>query len=529
MELSEVQSSKVINSRDWGYAIALYILIILARGFSIFLMYPLLQLGIYGATWKDCIMLAWVGLRGALGLALSLIVYYSNVVGDTEYRQKQFFFVAVIASATLLIQGSTTPFFLNKLGYHDLPPAQRDAMQRCAEAVEMLGIRGVMKAKEPHALLGDADWERVHQLTHLGVARRLQRRPTHSGHPLFSSPKILHRDDKGELQIVINHSLILADLRERLLRTLISHYHCALESDLVTPHEAHVLISASEKALDVVQDSLQDWEYVIPRLESTRALERKYGKYVKWWKRVHAFIKAGRRRAGRDASIAAAFACAHAEARRELQAFTDLEFGGLEAESLDNENDNLNSMSLDVGGRMASSQSLQQESILLKPDEISTVKNNNSTLSRPSVSSEDQADYAGDDLKALWQTRDDTNKLLRETRVFHHRMPSMLRRVATSKQSNVTELWTCLDQVLNESREEQNRAEEHIKFVKMLHPKAVRDVRTLQVAMEALHHEQNLLERLKHEGLLEEREVNKALQLIDRRLKTIHFLVAFEQ
>ena len=91
------------------------------------------------------------------------------------------------------------------------------------------------------------------------------------------------------------------------------------------------------------------------------------------------------------------------------------------------------------------------------------------------------------------------------------------------------ELWFCLDKVLEESRSEQRHAEAYVMRLREWYPKAVRDVRTLHVAIEALRREEELLKRLKREGLLERRETTETLQLIDRRLKTMHYQVAFGQ
>ena len=217
-------------------------------------------------------MLTWAGLRGALSLALSLTIYYSNDIQTEDFRQKQFFFVGFVTSATLLLQGSTTPLLLGKLGYLDLPPAKRDVMQRCAEAVEMLGVKGVRKAQMPHSLLGDADWERVQQLTHLGISHRLQHRP--SGVDTRQTALEAETSRSNESETIVNPSVIISDLRERLMRALISQYHDALEADLVTPHEAHILITATEKALDSVQASLKDWEKVLLHLESVENLAK---------------------------------------------------------------------------------------------------------------------------------------------------------------------------------------------------------------------------------------------------------------
>lgn len=46
---------------------------------SILLMWPLLTRVGYGLTWQEAIILAWAGIRGPVGLALSLFVLLNEV------------------------------------------------------------------------------------------------------------------------------------------------------------------------------------------------------------------------------------------------------------------------------------------------------------------------------------------------------------------------------------------------------------------------------------------------------------------
>jgi sodium/hydrogen exchanger 10/11 len=45
-----------------------------ARGLMIFILYPLLQRIGYGLDWQNATVMSWGGLRGAVGLALALVV-----------------------------------------------------------------------------------------------------------------------------------------------------------------------------------------------------------------------------------------------------------------------------------------------------------------------------------------------------------------------------------------------------------------------------------------------------------------------
>lgn len=47
------------------------------------------------------------GLRGAVGLSLSLFVLLDQKIADTRFRTLSFFFMGIIAFLTTLVQGTT--------------------------------------------------------------------------------------------------------------------------------------------------------------------------------------------------------------------------------------------------------------------------------------------------------------------------------------------------------------------------------------------------------------------------------------
>jgi hypothetical protein len=327
IEFSEDAVKKVISGVDWGYMIALYFFLLVIRAAGVVLLYPLLRRGRFGANWRDGIMLSWAGLRGAVGLTLSLIVYNSDGKGvhsygdtygiktsravvamslsksilrglynsrvstsqflilptypadieDAEYRHLQFFFVACAAVLTLLLQGSTTSMLLRALRYLDLPPAKRAAMQRCAEAVDAVGKKGVHRAQASHALLGDADWRRVQQLTDLNVWEQLERRPTRVRKRVTKWNAHVARRKKKETECLadpasLQREHLLTDLRDRLLQAVMAQYVAAFGSELLTPHEMHQLVAITEHALDEAEMRLSDWDHLAAKLCKLDAL-----------------------------------------------------------------------------------------------------------------------------------------------------------------------------------------------------------------------------------------------------------------
>lgn len=74
--------------------------------------YPVLKVTGYGINLRKAVVFVWAGLRGAVGLALSLFVLFDGQISDRSFRLLVFFFVGIIAAITICVQGTTTGFLL---------------------------------------------------------------------------------------------------------------------------------------------------------------------------------------------------------------------------------------------------------------------------------------------------------------------------------------------------------------------------------------------------------------------------------
>jgi NhaP-type Na+/H+ or K+/H+ antiporter len=85
-----------------------------ARGCAIFTFYPLLSTGRigYALGWRQALVMVWAGLRGAVGVAMSLFIFLDPLIKDEAYKVRCLFFMALMAFATVLLNGSTTKYVL---------------------------------------------------------------------------------------------------------------------------------------------------------------------------------------------------------------------------------------------------------------------------------------------------------------------------------------------------------------------------------------------------------------------------------
>ena len=164
-------AEEVLTGTDVGYLILLYLMLTLIRAMVLAILYPALKASAfpgYALSPKDCAVCVWAGLRGAIGLALSLIVKLSPSIDDA-FTIRVIFFVGGIAAMTLLINATTMPWLLTALGMNDDSEAFQFAVHRITQDMQEVAIRKLekMEAHMEGEHLGDPDWKRVVRLADL--------------------------------------------------------------------------------------------------------------------------------------------------------------------------------------------------------------------------------------------------------------------------------------------------------------------------------------------------------------------------
>lgn len=104
----------VIGPRDWLVMAGIFVAMVATRAVVVASLFPLLTRMGYGLTWREAAIVVYGGLRGAVGVALALLVEEDERVPRTT-RTRVAFHVAGVVSLSLLLNGTTTGWVYRRL------------------------------------------------------------------------------------------------------------------------------------------------------------------------------------------------------------------------------------------------------------------------------------------------------------------------------------------------------------------------------------------------------------------------------
>ena len=245
------------TSSDWGKMFAFYALLHIVRFIVIVCMWPLLRITGYGLNFKQILVLVYGGLRGAVGLALALLVTKDPKV--PEYvRDEVLFHMAGIAILTILINGNTTGFLVNYLKLSEVTPIQKRIISYILTHFLHFSTEKMEELKK-NKYYGLVDWELVNQMVHL---EQMKKAIMKSNHIEFNK-----EDEVVDIEKVIDSYDISekdqeTEARHRFLTTLKGCFWQAFEEGQVSGIGIEVLKESADRALDYEDKELTDWMFI---------------------------------------------------------------------------------------------------------------------------------------------------------------------------------------------------------------------------------------------------------------------------
>jgi NhaP-type Na+/H+ or K+/H+ antiporter len=115
------KTHKRITGSDVGKGVAAWFILLIIRYICIFLFYPCLSRLGYGFTLKEAILVSYGGLRGAVGLALAIMVHNDSILlkQNPKIGAIVLLHTSIVALMTLVVNAPTTGYLVKLLGLAD--------------------------------------------------------------------------------------------------------------------------------------------------------------------------------------------------------------------------------------------------------------------------------------------------------------------------------------------------------------------------------------------------------------------------
>ncbi|MCK4630165.1 MAG: cation:proton antiporter [Bacteroidales bacterium] len=149
----------VFSGNDFLILGIIYVGIHIIRAIVIAMFFPVMKRTGYGLSGKDSYVLWWGALRGAIGLALALIVANESAIPE-EIRNQFLFLTAGIVTLTLLVNATTIGLLVNKLGLTKISPAKAAMLSNANQYLRQSTENTIEKLKEDR-FMSRANWKAV--------------------------------------------------------------------------------------------------------------------------------------------------------------------------------------------------------------------------------------------------------------------------------------------------------------------------------------------------------------------------------
>ncbi len=216
-----------LDMADWWRSLAvLYLGIQFIRALAVLVFMPLLKRIGVGITKEKAVVLVWGGLRGAVSLALALIITQDSLI-EKELGDQILFLTAGIVVLTIIINSTSMTRVLEKLGLDKLPPAKQASLDKAKYSIRQRLLRDLPQLKN-NEFLHRANWVALSK-------------------PLTDVP------ESAESQLVggeISQSELRTAFYRRLLETERQFYWAQFRQGALTGQATAQLVNAVEIALD---------------------------------------------------------------------------------------------------------------------------------------------------------------------------------------------------------------------------------------------------------------------------------------
>ncbi|MBN4051368.1 cation:proton antiporter [bacterium AH-315-M05] len=156
-----VAQRTVFTGMDFLILGIIYIGITVIRALVLLVLFPFMRKIGYGLPVKDAYVLWYGALRGAIGLALALIVAGEEKI-DADIRNQFLFHTAGIVTLTLLINATTIKFLVNRLGLTKIPAVKALMMSNAFQHLTN-DTENALELMKSDRFMSGANWNSVRE------------------------------------------------------------------------------------------------------------------------------------------------------------------------------------------------------------------------------------------------------------------------------------------------------------------------------------------------------------------------------
>lgn len=228
----------------------------------------------YSLSWKEGIIFSYAGLRGAVSLALALIVYLDKEI-DNRIREVVLFQTAGVTLLLLLINANTIKFLIKKLGLMNVSEVKKKMVKNLIKAYRK-EIREHVKEIRERKHFGKIDLDRLRKSAR---ARQIRDKIFHNKKIKKEESDEIDTEEIGEIGYSINaedysEEELYVEVKHRYLTMLKGCYWTNFEQGQANTRSILILTESVDRALDHAEQRIKDFDFLNRYFQSTWFLKQ---------------------------------------------------------------------------------------------------------------------------------------------------------------------------------------------------------------------------------------------------------------
>lgn len=276
------QDSNTLEESDYTRSLIFFVFMNLARYVMIMILLPLINKSGYPLNWKDTVILTYGGVRGALGLALALIIYrdpeYSN-----RFKDIVLFYVSAMIVLTVIFNGLTIGFVMKLIDFAPINPLTFKIKNNVLKNVVISTFKKQDSIKN-NKFLKLANWDEVREMT--GLRKFIEKQQKEAEHiASLQTNKDKQLEPLSQLKQPLNieeyDKIEVQEVRLRFYTLIKSVLHEKYEEDFCSMAALKEINEACETCIEELHKPIWLWEYVSQEIISVEQILS-----LMWWRNI---------------------------------------------------------------------------------------------------------------------------------------------------------------------------------------------------------------------------------------------------